>query len=110
MSGHQPRLYNSLGRRIEDFVPLSDPATMYSCGPTVYAYPHLGNMRPDLDQGRAKEDLTPAEQNDIEQLVAARTQARKEQDWPRADQIRAELDARGVQVTDTPEGPAWHLR
>ena len=46
MSGHQLRLYNSLGRRIEDFVPLSDPATMYSCGPTVYAYPHLGNMRP----------------------------------------------------------------
>ena len=46
MSGHQLRLYNSLGRRIEDFVPLSDPTTMYSCGPTVYAYPHLGNMRP----------------------------------------------------------------
>jgi len=33
-----------------------------------------------------------------------------ERDWARADQIRAELDARGVQVTDTPEGPAWQLR
>jgi len=72
---------------------------------------NLATLDPaDLDQGRAKEDLTPAEQNDIEQLVAARTQARKEQDWPRADQIRAELDARDVQVTDTPEGPTWHLR
>ncbi len=46
MSGHQLRLYNSLGRRIEDFVPSSDPSGMYSCGPTVYAFPHLGNMRP----------------------------------------------------------------
>ncbi len=72
---------------------------------------NLATLDPrDLDQGRAKEDLAPAEQNDIEQLVAARTQARKEQDWPRADQIRAELDARDVQVTDTPEGPTWHLR
>ncbi len=64
----------------------------------------------ELDQGRAKEDLTPAEHNDIEQLIADRTQARKERDWPRADRIRAELDALGVQVTDTPEGPTWHLR
>src|ERR1700677_4810072 len=46
MSGHQLRLYNSLGSRIEDFVPESNPSGMYSCGPTVYAFPHLGNMRP----------------------------------------------------------------
>jgi len=43
--GHQLRLYNSLGRQVEDFVPSADPTGMYSCGPTVYAYPHLGNMR-----------------------------------------------------------------
>ena len=64
----------------------------------------------DLDRGRAKEDLPAEERHDIDQLIADRTQARKVQDWPRADQIRAELDARGVQVTDTPEGPTWHLR
>ncbi|MGH3154497.1 MAG: cysteine--tRNA ligase, partial [Streptosporangiaceae bacterium] len=44
-NGHQLRFYNSLGRQTEDFVPSADPAGMYSCGPTVYAYPHLGNMR-----------------------------------------------------------------
>ena len=72
---------------------------------------NLATLDPaDLDRGRAREDLTPAERGDIEQLVADRTQARKEQDWSRADQIRAELDARGVQVTDTPEGPTWQLR
>ena len=64
----------------------------------------------DLDQRAAASDLTEDERHDIDQLVADRTQARKERDWARADQIRAELDARGVQVTDTPEGPAWQLR
>ena len=44
--GHQLRLYNSLGRRMEDFTPSADVTGMYSCGPTVYAFPHLGNMRP----------------------------------------------------------------
>ena len=41
------RLYNSLSRRVEDFVP-GDPdrVTMYLCGPTVYNYIHVGNARP----------------------------------------------------------------
>jgi len=40
------RLYNTLTRRVEPFVPL-DPAcpTMYVCGPTVYNYVHIGNGR-----------------------------------------------------------------
>ena len=54
-------------------------------------------------------DLTPQERQAIEQLVAERTKAREQHDWSRADQIRAELEARGVQVTDTPEGPVWQL-
>jgi cysteinyl-tRNA synthetase len=44
-TGHQLRLYNSLSRRQEDFVPSAAVTGMYSCGPTVYAFPHLGNMR-----------------------------------------------------------------
>ena len=64
----------------------------------------------DLDPRRAADDLNPEERDNIEQLVADRTQAREERDWARADQIRAELDALGVQLTDTPEGPVWHLR
>ena len=43
-------------------------------------------------------------------LFADRTRARKEKNWPRADEIRAELDRLDVQVTDTPAGPTWHLR
>ena len=43
----------------------------------------------------------------IERLIGERTQARKEKNWARADEIRAELDALNVQVTDTPTGPVW---
>src|SRR5712691_4400112 len=40
------RLYNSLSRKIEDVVPVDGSTTkIYSCGPTVYRYIHIGNMR-----------------------------------------------------------------
>jgi cysteinyl-tRNA synthetase len=41
------RLYNTLTRMKEDFVPI-DPSNvrMYVCGPTVYDYAHIGNARP----------------------------------------------------------------
>jgi cysteinyl-tRNA synthetase len=38
--------YNSLTRRREEFVPLvSGRVGMYVCGPTIYAAPHIGNLR-----------------------------------------------------------------
>jgi cysteinyl-tRNA synthetase len=64
----------------------------------------------DLEHRRAPADLSAEELRAIEQLVADRTQARESRDWPRADQIRAELDELGVTLTDTPEGPTWQLR
>jgi len=40
------QLFNSLTRRIEPFHPVHPgEARVYSCGPTVYNYPHIGNMR-----------------------------------------------------------------
>lgn len=40
------KLYNSLSRTIENFVPLNPPHVgMYSCGPTVYDHMHIGNLR-----------------------------------------------------------------
>ena len=41
------RLYNTLTRTKEDFVPI-DPQNvrMYVCGPTVYDFAHIGNARP----------------------------------------------------------------
>ena len=40
------RLYNSLTRELEEVVPVEPGhVTMYTCGPTVYRYMHLGNLR-----------------------------------------------------------------
>jgi cysteinyl-tRNA synthetase len=43
------RLYNTLAREKQEFVP-QDPerVTMYVCGPTVYNYAHIGNARPAI--------------------------------------------------------------
>ena len=40
-------LYNTLSREVEKFYTLNNDnkVKMYSCGPTVYSYPHIGNMR-----------------------------------------------------------------
>jgi len=39
-------IYNTLTRKIEEFVPHNDDmVTMYTCGPTVYHYAHIGNLR-----------------------------------------------------------------
>ncbi len=39
-------LFNSLTRRAEPFEPVHPgEARVYTCGPTVYNYPHIGNMR-----------------------------------------------------------------
>lgn len=44
--GTPVRLFNSLTRRIEAFKPVSfDQTRIYSCGPTVYNYAHIGNLR-----------------------------------------------------------------
>ena len=41
------KFYNSLSNSLEDFQTLEDKkVSMYVCGPTVYNYPHIGNMRP----------------------------------------------------------------
>ena len=40
------KLYNTLSRKIEEFHPYhKDKVTMYTCGPTVYHYAHIGNLR-----------------------------------------------------------------
>lgn len=41
------KFYNSLTNKVEDFVTQKpNEVSMYVCGPTVYNYPHIGNMRP----------------------------------------------------------------
>ena len=40
------QLYNSLTRKVEDFIPINpNLVTMYVCGPTVYDFVSIGNFR-----------------------------------------------------------------
>ena len=39
------KIYNTLSKKIEEFIPNDDVVKMYTCGPTVYHYAHIGNLR-----------------------------------------------------------------
>lgn len=45
---------------------------------------------------------------EIEKLIEARQNARKEKNWVEADRIRDELKAQGIVLEDTPQGVKWH--
>ncbi len=47
---------------------------------------------------------------EIDALVAARTQAKQEKNWAEADRIRDQLKAMGIELLDTKEGPTWKKR
>jgi len=45
------RIYNTLTRSIEEFIPINkDLVTMYTCGPTVYHFAHIGNLRTYINE------------------------------------------------------------
>ncbi|MCS7134620.1 MAG: cysteine--tRNA ligase [Candidatus Pacearchaeota archaeon] len=39
------KIYNTLTKKLEKFKPLGKEVKIYSCGPTVYDFPHIGNYR-----------------------------------------------------------------
>jgi len=43
------KLYNTLSRAKDDFIPIDDEhVKLYACGPTVYSYAHIGNARASI--------------------------------------------------------------
>ena len=49
------KLYNTLTRKKEVFVPVKkDHVGIYSCGPTVYSYQHIGNLRTSVNNDLLK--------------------------------------------------------
>ena len=40
------RIYNTLTHKVEEFIPRNPKEVkMYTCGPTVYHFAHIGNLR-----------------------------------------------------------------
>ncbi len=60
----------------------------------------------DFLKGQGDDSVDAAE---IDQLVAARDQARADKDWARADEIRDRLTAMQVVVEDSPDGSTWRI-
>jgi cysteinyl-tRNA synthetase len=46
----------------------------------------------------------------IQALVNERFAARKNKDWAKSDEIRAQLLELGVEVEDSPEGTVWRVK
>jgi cysteinyl-tRNA synthetase len=58
----------------------------------------------------AQPGVTRPEESEILQAIQDRADARKAKDFARADQIRKDLEARGVLIKDSPQGTTWEYR
>ena len=60
-----------------------------------------------LSLRRAEDDQPPVPPAEIEQLIAERREARRQRNFARADQIRQDLEARGIVLEDSSAGTRW---
>ena len=52
------KLYNTLTKKVEEFIPYNEKEiTMYTCGPTVYHYAHIGNLRTYISEDILEKSL-----------------------------------------------------
>lgn len=51
-------LFNTMGRTLQEFKPAADVVSFYTCGPTVYHYAHIGNLRAYINEDVLKRVLT----------------------------------------------------
>ena len=63
-----------------------------------------------LDLVPARDDVDAGLADWVDERLRARRDARTQRDFAAADAIRAELDARGVELKDGPQGTTWSVR
>ena len=52
------KIYNTLTKKIEEFIPIDKyEVKMYTCGPTVYHYAHIGNLRTYIEEDVLEKSL-----------------------------------------------------
>jgi len=53
------KIYNTLTKKVEEFIPNNkEYVSMYTCGPTVYNYAHIGNLRTYIFEDIFEKGLT----------------------------------------------------
>ncbi|HTM07679.1 MAG TPA: cysteine--tRNA ligase [Verrucomicrobiae bacterium] len=98
---------------------LMDERKSAALGPRVAALKTMGvslgllQEEPGRFLARKKERWLSAQslsQNEIEEFIRRRNQARKEKNWREADRIRAELSDKGIVLEDSSGGTVWKVK
>lgn len=70
----------------------------------------LGIVRSEYGEAAEPQRKTGVDEAWIEAKIAERAEAKKAKDFAKADAIRAELEAQGIELRDTPNGVEWSVR
>ncbi|MGY6531924.1 cysteine--tRNA ligase [Glycocaulis sp.] len=70
----------------------------------------MGLLQADPDQWFGLDSVEAGRRAEIDALLDERQAARVAKDFAKADLLREKIDALGVLVDDTPEGPVWRLK
>lgn len=70
----------------------------------------MGLLQADPDQWFGLDSVEASQRAEIDALLDERQAARVAKDFAKADLLREKIDALGVLVDDTPEGPVWRLK
>jgi cysteinyl-tRNA synthetase len=72
----------------------------------------LGLLQPDYFERKKVRFLakSPIKQDEIEDFIRRRDQARQDKNWSEADRLRDELSQMGIVLEDTPKGTVWKVK
>jgi cysteinyl-tRNA synthetase len=101
---------------------LNTPEILSTIESEIDEFEHSGLMEESKDSftvwlkliddilGLKLEDSTPNITKEQKILITEREEARKNQDWQKADELRAELEEQGIEINDTAHGPIWYRK
>ena len=70
----------------------------------------MGEIKSTLDLVLEKTSHLTLSEEEIQNYIAERKEARAQKDWKRADQIRDELLNKGIVLEDGPQGTTWKVK
>ncbi len=92
------------GKEVQEILPIIR-AIFKEMGAILGVFNRMPN---EYFQEKKSRSLVPAEE--IERLIAQRAEARKNRDFKKADEIRKELEGKGIFLEDTPKGTIWRVK